>query len=411
MRFPQSCRSSVSLCVVVSIGLGAGCSQSTPTGPTPTGSVVARSLNGVAGTASVASVWGSARGAAAAAVVAWDCFAGAAPGSCAAGRVSALAVLTGEAVTTAPTNLTRTVQGATVQFSWGAPPGSQPTSYVIEAGSTSGVSNIAVFDTGSAATGLTVNNVPPGTYFVRVRGRDAAGVGPASTEVTVVVSGSGTAPGNCQPRNLTAIAVGSDVALGWEEPSGAGSQCGTNRYLIEVGSAPGASNLAQVSTIGLIGSYTVSGVGPGTFYIRVRSQGPSMLSALSNELVLTITGATPPGTTIWAGLVANGEGETGNDDDCGLVRADVTATIVQSGSNISGIVRTVVRSASRGCQPLIGFTLANRLRAPLVVRSPTARGRFPSRRPAAAPSSETTPMAGSPAVPTMATTRRLGLLS
>jgi len=243
---------------------------------------------------------------------------------------------------------------------------------VIEAGSTSGASNITVFDTGSAATGLTVNNVPPGTYFVRVRGRDAAGTGPASNEVTVVVTGSGPTPGPCQPRNLTGIAIGSDVALGWDEPPGSGSQCGSNSYLVQVGSAPGASDLAQVSTPGLIGAYNVSGVGAGTFYIRVRSQGPGGVSAPSNEVVITVTGIRPPGTTTWTGLVANGEGSTGTDDDCGLVRADVTLTIVQSGTSVTGISRIFVRSVSlAGCQELVGFTIAEPF-------SGTVTGQFPN---------------------------------
>ena len=59
-------------------------------------------------------------------------------------------------------------------------------------------------------------------------------------------------PGPCQPSNLTGIAIGSEVALGWDVPSGSGTQCGSNSYLIQVGSAPGASDLAQVSTPGLI---------------------------------------------------------------------------------------------------------------------------------------------------------------
>ena len=296
MRFPHSGKlTTVSLGLCVILGLAAvGCGKSTPTSPTPAGSIVARGFTDVAGTASFASVSASARDVAVA-IVDWECFAAGLSGRCLAPRVSALGVSTGEVVTTPPSNLTRTVQGTTVLLGWGAPPGSQPTSYVIEAGSTSGASNITVFDTGSAATGLTVNNVPPGTYFVRVRGRDAAGNGPASNEVTVVVGGAGPAPGNCQPRNLTGIAIGSDVALGWDEPPGSGSQCGSNSVPGPGRFGAGASDLAQVSTPGLIGAFNVSGVAAGTFYIRVRSQGPGGVSAPSNELVITVTGIMPPG--------------------------------------------------------------------------------------------------------------------
>jgi hypothetical protein len=373
MGFPRSgtlTTVSLGMCVVLGLAAG-GCGKSSPTSPTPIDSIAATGFTGVGSMASAASVSASARGMAAA-IVEWECFAAGPSASCLAPRVSAQAVSSGEVVTTPPGNLTRTVQGTTVLLGWSPPPGSQPTSYVVEAGSTSGASNIAVFDTGNAATGLTVNNVPPGTYFVRVRGRDAAGTGPASNEVTVVVTGAGPAPGNCQPRNLTGIAVGADVALGWDEPSGAGSQCGSNSYLVQVGSSPGASDLAQVSTPGLIAAFNVSGVGPGTFYIRVRSQGPGGVSAPSNELVITVTGITPPGTTTWTGLVANGEGSTGPDDDCGVVRADVTLTIVQSGTSITGISRLIVRSASSGeCQPLVGFTIGEPF-------SGTVTGQFPN---------------------------------
>ena len=356
MRFPHSCKlSTASLGMCVFLGLAAvGCGTSTPTSPTPAGSIAARGITDVAGTASFASVSTSARGMAAA-IVEWECFAAASTGNCPPARVSALGVATGEVVTTPPGNLTRTVQGTTVVLSWGAPPGSQPTSYVIEAGSTSGASNITVFDTGSAATGLTVNNVPPGTYFVRVRGRDAAGTGPASNEVTVVVGGSAPPAANCQPRNLTAVVVGSDIAIGWEEPSGSGSQCGRNSYLIQVGSSPGASNVGQVPTPGQIPGYTVSGVPPGTYYIRVRAQGPGGLSGPSNEAIVTVSGISPPGTTTWVG-----ESTTGNDDDCGVMTVDGSATFVQSGTTVTGIFRINIRSVSNiQCQPLVGYGLGD----------------------------------------------------
>ena len=358
MRFPYADKlTTISLGVCFVVGLAAvGCGKSTPTGPTPIGSIVARGFTDTAGASSFASVSTSARGATAASVE-WECFAGGVSGGCPAARLSALGVATGEVVATPPGNLERSVNGTTVILRWSAPPGSQPTSYVIEAGSTSGASNITVFDTGNAATGLTVNNVPPGTYFVRVRGKDAAGAGPASNEVTVVVGGSGPPAANCTPRNLSGIAVGSDVALGWNEPSGSGSQCGSNSYLIQVGTSPGASNLAQVSTPGLIPSYTVSGAPAGTYYIRVRSQGPGGLSAPSNEVVVTVSGVSPPGTTTWTGVPATGGGD---DDDCGVVTADVSMTVVQSGTTVTGIFRLNIRSVSKiECQPLVGYGLGD----------------------------------------------------
>ena len=87
----------------------------------------------------------------------------------------------------APTGLSITQNsGGTVGLSWTAASGA-PTSYILEAGSAPGLANLANVDVG-AATSLTATGVVPGTYFVRVRARNACGVGAASIEVKVVVT-------------------------------------------------------------------------------------------------------------------------------------------------------------------------------------------------------------------------------
>ena len=45
----------------------------------------------------------------------------------------------------------------------------------MEAGSTTGTSNLAAFDTQSAATQWAAQGIAPGTYFVRVRARNTCG--------------------------------------------------------------------------------------------------------------------------------------------------------------------------------------------------------------------------------------------
>jgi photosystem II stability/assembly factor-like uncharacterized protein len=83
-----------------------------------------------------------------------------------------------------PSTLTSTVAGQLVTMQWTAAPGA--VSYVIEAGSSSGNANIVVFDTGSAATTFTASAVP-GTYYVRVRARNACGTSGPSNERVIVV--------------------------------------------------------------------------------------------------------------------------------------------------------------------------------------------------------------------------------
>jgi hypothetical protein len=80
------------------------------------------------------------------------------------------------------------VVGNNVGLSWTVPvgPGPAPVSYVIAAGTSSGLSNIVVFDTGSPAPGFGTA-APPGVYFVRVAARNACGIGVPSNEVIVSV--------------------------------------------------------------------------------------------------------------------------------------------------------------------------------------------------------------------------------
>lgn len=76
--------------------------------------------------------------------------------------------------------------GGTVSFSWTA--GAYiPTTYIIEAGSAPGLSDLARSDLASAATTFTTTGVGRGIFYVRVRGRNACGTGNPSNEVILGV--------------------------------------------------------------------------------------------------------------------------------------------------------------------------------------------------------------------------------
>ena len=191
----------------------------------------------------------------------------------------------------APGGLTQAVSGSTVMLSWtpgAATPGEPVYSYIIEAGSASGLSNIVDnFDTGSSASTITVTGVGVGTYYVRMRARSTGGISVPSNEVVVTVLPGGatcsTLPGI--PTDLLSLVTGGTVQLAWTVPVGSCTGAYTT-YMLEVGSAPGLSNLANIATGAP--SFSASGVPAGTYYVRVRSRNANGLSAPSNEIALVV---------------------------------------------------------------------------------------------------------------------------
>lgn len=82
----------------------------------------------------------------------------------------------------APANLMSAVTGNAVVLSWS--PASGAAAYLIEAGSQSGLADVAVVPTSSTSVAA---EVPTGTYFVRVRAVSVCGAGEASHEVVLRV--------------------------------------------------------------------------------------------------------------------------------------------------------------------------------------------------------------------------------
>lgn len=86
----------------------------------------------------------------------------------------------------APEDFEADVNGRAVTFTWKAPlTGGPAGAYVLEAGSGPGQSDIARVPVNG--TTLAAPNVPPGTYFVRVRAVNNVGSGDASAELQVIV--------------------------------------------------------------------------------------------------------------------------------------------------------------------------------------------------------------------------------
>ncbi|MGE0042302.1 MAG: reprolysin-like metallopeptidase [Vicinamibacterales bacterium] len=84
-----------------------------------------------------------------------------------------------------PQNFSYARAGNVVTLQWLAPAAGVPTTYVVEAGSASGLANLYNQAVG-ATLGLQVQ-APPGTYFVRVRAANACGTSGPSNEAIITV--------------------------------------------------------------------------------------------------------------------------------------------------------------------------------------------------------------------------------
>ena len=85
-------------------------------------------------------------------------------------------------------NLTANVTGRVVTLEW-TNQASRPiaTGLVVEAGSSPGLSDLAQLPIAAGQVALTVPDVPPGTYYVRVRSFNGSGLGEASNEISIVI--------------------------------------------------------------------------------------------------------------------------------------------------------------------------------------------------------------------------------
>lgn len=184
-----------------------------------------------------------------------------------------------------PRGLVASVSGSSVTFAWNRSTlGGAAQTYWIDAGSSSGLSDLASFSTGNAGTVVLVPGVPAGTYYVRVRAANGAGTSGSSNEVVVFVGGSSVcAVPPDAPAGLRSTVAGSTVVLGWN-----GSAGSPTSYIIEAASQPGAADLLVSDTGSTLTAMIASNVGSGTYYVRVFARNACGVSGASNEIVVVV---------------------------------------------------------------------------------------------------------------------------
>ena len=180
------------------------------------------------------------------------CLQGAADAACLSGARLTLHAVSGAAATApgAPGNLVSSSSGSAVTLTWSAPSSGDPvTSYLIEAGSGSGLANLANVATGSTATAFFANGVGNGTYYVRVRAQNAGGTSAASNESILVVGGGRCTGPPSPPAALRFTRVGTQLVMEWNPAAGA------SEYVIEAGSVTNGNDI-YVGSAGLNTTFT-----------------------------------------------------------------------------------------------------------------------------------------------------------
>lgn len=183
------------------------------------------------------------------------------------------------AAPSAPSNLTATVNARTVTLTWVAPISPDPaSSYVVEASlDASFGALVAVFDTLDTATVFTATDVPPGTYYVRVRARNSAGTSAATPRAVADVVGGPCSGPPRPPAALRFTRVGTQLIMEWDAASGA------NEYIIEAGSVTNGKDL-YVGSAGLSTTFTAIVPESTHAYVRVYARNACGTSLRGDEI-------------------------------------------------------------------------------------------------------------------------------
>jgi uncharacterized repeat protein (TIGR01451 family) len=173
----------------------------------------------------------------------------------------------------APVLLPAAVTDRRVQLAWRESRNTAVARYRVLVGSQPGVADLFTFDVGP----VTVFGAPapPREYFVSVVATNDCGASAASNVIRVDV-----APGPPAPANLRGAVNGSRVSVGWDAVPR------VDGYLLEVGTAPGQTDIASIPTTAT--GFAADEVASGTYHVRVRAVRAGLRSEPSGEVVLVV---------------------------------------------------------------------------------------------------------------------------
>lgn len=224
----------------------------------------------------------------------------------------------------APT-LGGSVSGAAAHLTWTpSPTGGAPTSYILQAGTAPGASDLF-----NGNVGLTTSLSSPlsaGTYYVRVRAANDAGVSVPSNEVTLTVGGGGGPPG--QPTVTSAVASGGTLTIAWV--AGAGASPTSHRLDFYAGAALVASvNAGSATSIAI----PIPPGTQGTFDVRVTALNGAIAGPASVPFTFTIGPAcTVPASPNVSGGVVGGTASVSWPTVAGATSYILSAGTTQGGT-------------------------------------------------------------------------------
>ncbi len=198
----------------------------------------------------------------------------------------------------APRDVTVHYADHDVYLTWSPPAVGDVLSYVVRAGSFSGMSNLVDHDTGSTETSL-LASAREGLYYVRLHARGPEGLSPPSNELVFALTTNGCNAPPLAPGPLSGVGGDAGASLAW------GAAIGATSYVVFAGSLPGAEDRAVLN----VGRRTnlLTAAPPGTYFVRVAGTNNCGRGPTSNEVVLQV-GAPPPGppqnlqVTVTAGI-------------------------------------------------------------------------------------------------------------
>jgi hypothetical protein len=175
------------------------------------------------------------------------------------------------------TGLSARADGHELNLAWSPAVGAS--SYVVEAGSSAGLTNLAAMSTTATQFSATA---PSGIYFIRLRAQSLAGLGPPSNEVRVALGPDACSAPPATPSDVRASANGSIVTMQWDAPTNAA----VTNYVVEVSAS---ANAPPYFRVGAGRRTSVASSAPsGEYFLRVKAENGCGVSAPSGSLRVAV---------------------------------------------------------------------------------------------------------------------------